>query len=400
MIVLRLLILWAKGGADIKRGNKLLLIFTLFYLYFTMALFESSRGNFIPFFIDEFKINNSAISMILSLNTMGCIAGSFFGGHFCEKYGHKAMYIIGSAISTAAVLIAPFTSNLFMLGLFFLLFGIGRSLLSIAVDSMVPVLSLGFESILMNVTHFMYGLGSFAGQRAYGQLLSAGMPWRTIYMYLGIFFIASIILSTTIKTPDVRVKSAGAFEHKELYRNPLIYMFVIALTFVLVTETIINTWFISYMRGSYGLSPAEASKYASVFFLTFALGRLLGGFIVNKIGDSRGMKLFLCMAALCLVIGLQLKQDGLMLMASSGLFVSIMFPTMMVIINSAFKQNASMAIGLVVTISNILFVIIFALMGALNDLLGTYTAFYAAPVSIICCLTALIFVTRKMKISI
>lgn len=287
-----------------------------------------------------------------------------------------------------------------MLGLFFLLFGIGRSLLSIAVDSMVPVLSLGFESILMNVTHFMYGLGSFAGQRAYGQLLSAGMPWRTIYMYLGIFFIASIILSTTIKTPDVRVKSAGAFEHKELYRNPLIYMFVIALTFVLVTETIINTWFISYMRGSYGLSPAEASKYASVFFLTFALGRLLGGFIVNKIGDSRGMKLFLCMAALCLVIGLQLKQDGLMLMASSGLFVSIMFPTMMVIINSAFKQNASMAIGLVVTISNILFVIIFALMGALNDLLGTYTAFYAAPVSIICCLTALIFVTRKMKISI
>lgn len=110
----------------ITKSNKTFLIFTLFYLYFTMALFDASRGNFIPFFIEEFKINNTVISLILSLNTLGNIIGSFLGGHFCEKYGHKTVYIVGSVISTIGVLIAPFTQNIFMLGLFYFIYGIGR----------------------------------------------------------------------------------------------------------------------------------------------------------------------------------------------------------------------------------------------------------------------------------
>ena len=379
------------------KGSKIFLIFTLFYLYFTMALFESSRGNFIPFFIEEFKINNTVISLILSLNTLGNIIGSFFAGQFCEKYGHKTVYIIGTAVSTTAVLIAPFTSNIFMLGIFNLIFGIGRSFLAIGIDSMIPVLSIGFESILMNLTHFMYGAGSFTGQRIYGKLLSQAVPWRTIYLYLGIFFVFSVILTLFIKPPNIHVKSDNTLKRNEFYKNPIIYMFVGALTFGLIAEAVINTWFISYMRNSYSLNPSDAASYASIFFLTFALGRLVGGFILNKVGNLKGLKLFLLLAAIFILAGLQLKQQGLMLIALSGFFISITFPTMMVIINMAFKDNSSFAIGLIVTISNILYVAIFNITGALNDLLGTYAAFYAAPASIICCLLMLVIITKKSK---
>ncbi|MGB4438142.1 MAG: MFS transporter [Sedimentibacter sp.] len=379
-------------------GNKIFLIFTLFYLYFIMALFESSRGNFIPFFLEEFHINNAEMSLILSLNTVGCVIGSFFGGQFCEKFGHKFVYIVGSVVSTIAVLIAPFTSNIFMLGLFNLLFGIGRSSISVAVDSMVPVLSIGFESILMNITHFMYGFGSFAGQSAYGQLLSVGIPWRKIYLYLGIFFVVSVILTLLIRTPNMHViRSDTAVKKKELYKEPIVYMFVLAVTFGLISEAVINTWFISYIRNTYSLNPSSAAKYASIFFLMFALGRLFGGFIVNKIGSAKGLKIFLFLGAVCLLTGLQLKQSGLMLIALSGFFISISFPTMMVIVNSIFKQNSSFAIGLIVTLSNILYVVIFNITGALNDLIGTYKAFYVAPLSVLGCLAMLILITNKVN---
>ncbi|MFA9422993.1 MAG: sugar MFS transporter [Sedimentibacter sp.] len=377
-------------------GNKVFLIFTLFYLYFIMAIFESSKGNFIPFFLEEFHINNAEMSFILSLNTVGCIIGSFFGGQFCEKFGHKFVYIVGSVVSTIAVLIAPFTSNIFMLGLFNFLFGVGRSSLSVAVDSMVPVISVGFESILMNITHFMYGFGSFAGQSAYGRLLSNGVPWRTIYLYIGIFFVVSVIISLFIKPPNLIVTTSDvSFNKKELYRDPLIYMFVGAVAFGITCEIIMNTWFISYIRNSYDLNPASAAKYASVFFLMFALGRLLGGFIVNKLGNSKGLKIFLFLGATCLLTGLQLKESGLMLIAVSGFFISICFPTMMVIINSFFRQNSSLAIGFIVTLSNILYLILFNLTGFLNDILGSYKAFYVAPISLLGCLTMLIIITNK-----
>lgn len=378
--------------------NKLFLIFTLFYLYFTLALFDSTRGNFVPFFIEEFKINNTILTLIFSLNTLGNIIGSYLGGHFCAKYGHKSAYIIGSIISTVGVLIAPFTQNVFMLGLFYFIYGIGRQFLCIGIDSMIPVLSVGFEAILMNITHFMFGLGSFAGQSTYGTMLSQGISWRTIYMYVGIFFIISIILSLTIKTPHIQIISESAGEErKKMYKNPLIYMFVATLTFALISETAITTWFISYMRDSYGLSPGSAAKYASLFFLTFALGRLVGGFILNKIGNSRGLILFLSFAALFIIIGLQMKENGLLLIALSGFFISITFPTLMVLISSTFKMNSSYAIGLIVTISNIVFVVLFNITGALNDLIGTYRAFYAAPAAIIACILMLINISRKTK---
>ncbi|HKM01152.1 MAG TPA: MFS transporter, partial [Sedimentibacter sp.] len=146
----------------LKREN-LFLIFTAFYIYFIMALFESARGNFVPFFLEEFQINNAEMSLVLTFNTIGCIIGSFLGGHLCEKYGHKFVFFLGAVTATSAVLIAPFASNIFLLGLFNFLFGIGRSLWAVTIDSAIPVLSIGFESILMNVTHFMYGFGSLTG---------------------------------------------------------------------------------------------------------------------------------------------------------------------------------------------------------------------------------------------
>jgi len=363
-----------------------------------MALFESSRGNFIPFFIDEFQISNTTISLILSLNTVGCVIGSFFGGQLCEKFGHKLVFILGSTISTAAVFMAPFISNIYLLGLFYFIFGIGRSSLSVSVDSLVPALSIGFEVILMNITHFMYGFGSFAGQSICGKLLFVGVSWRNIYAYLGIFFVASVIFTSFMKIPNVRViHDNPGLKRKELYKNPFIFVFVFAVSFYLLSESLLNTWFINYIRTTYEYNPADASMYASIFFLLFAAGRLLGGFIVNKLGDIRGLKFFMFSASLCILLGLTLKESGLILISIAGFFMSIGFPTLMVIINKVFNQNSSLAIGLITTLSNILFVILFYLVGVLNDWVGTYAAFYIAPLSLLICFIMITIISKKMN---
>jgi len=166
----------------------------------------------------------------------------------CEKFGHKFVFIAGSIMSTIAIFIAPFISNIYLLGLFYFIFGIGRSSLSVSVDSIVPVISIGFEVILMNITHFMYGLGSFVGQSIYGKLLFRGMTWRSIYAYLGIFFVVSILFTLFMKIPNLRViQENSSIKRKELYKNPLIYLFVLAITLSLISEAIINTWFIKYV---------------------------------------------------------------------------------------------------------------------------------------------------------
>lgn len=378
------------------KNKNIFLIFTAFYIYFIIAIFESTRGNFVPFFLEEFQINNTEMSLVLTFNTIGCIIGSFFGGYLCEKHGHKFVFFLGAVISTIAVLIAPFASNVFLLGLFNFLFGLGRSLWAVTVDSIIPVLSIGFESILMNITHFMYGLGSFAGQSTYGNLLANGLHWRRIYLYLGVFFVISVILTLLIKTPGIKANVNKEEKRKELYKNPLIYLFVAAVTFAFLSEAVVYTWFISYMRGSYGFNPASAAKYATIYYLLFALGRLLGGFILNKTGNVKGLKIYLFLGALCIFIGLLLRDKGLLLIAASGFFMSIVFPTIMVITNVVFKDSTSFAIGLITTIGNILFMIFFNITGVLNDYAGTYTAFYIAPFAMLVCLVTITMINKKM----
>jgi len=377
--------------------NNWFLVFTAFYIYFIMALFESARGNFVPFFMEEFRINNAQMSLVLTFNVIGCTIGSFMGGHLCEKYGHKFVYFTGSTVSTISVLIAPFASNVFLLGLFNFLFGIGRALLAVTVDSSIPVVSLGFESILMNITHFMYGVGSFTGQSIYGNLLGQGLHWRRIYLYLGIFYIISVILTLFIRMPGIKSSVNRGEKRRELYRNPIIYMFVGAVTFTFLGEAVVYTWFISYMRISYGFDPALAANYASVYYLLFALGRLLGGFILSKTGNVKGLQIYLLSGALCIGGGLLLRDKGLIIIAASGFFMSIIFPTIMVITNMIFKESASFAIGLITTVGNILYMILFNITGVLNDLAGTYAAFYVGPAAMIGCFIMITLINNKTK---
>lgn len=361
-----------------------------------MALFESARGNFIPFFMTEFEINNSVMSIVVAMNTVGCVFGSYLAGWLCEKLGHKFVFIAGTAIASAAILTAPYLSSVYMLGAFYLFFGLGRSFLSISIDSLVPVLSVGFEVILMNVTHFMYGFGSFAGQSSSGAMLSAGFTWRGIYLIIGLMFAAAFLFTLFMKLPKMQVvgDKDAASRRRDLFRHPLIYVFIIALAFQTLNEAMLGTWFVNYMRSTYSFDPSQAAVYASAYFLFFTVGRLLGGYIVFKLGSTRGLKVFMLLGAVVVTLGLILKQNGLMLLSSSGFFIGVGFPTLMVVIGRTFSLNASFAIGLSTTFGNLLFIALQSMVGMLNDLIGTYAAFFITPISLLGCMAAVAFISK------
>ena len=90
-----------------------------------------------------------------------------------------------------------------------------------------------------------------------------------------------------------------------------------------------------------------------------------------------------------------LRDKGLMIIAGSGFFVSVVFPTLMVVTNAVFKESASFAIGMITTLGNILFVVFFNITGVLNDLAGTYAAFFIAPASFIICYGIMAMIDKR-----
>lgn len=380
-----------------SKSNKIYIFFTLFYAYFVLALFECARGSFIPFFLTDFSINNSSISIILSISQLGCVIGYFIAGNVSQKYGQKFTFIIGTLLCSVVALSSLFLNNVAMLCVFYLLFNFGRSFLCISVDSIVPMVSFGYEVLFINLTHFMYGFGSFTGQRIYGSLLFNNVSWKSIYFVLGFVFLLSVIFVLFIKIPKNRyIDNKIEYNKKEFYKNPLLVIFIICFALNSAGEGMMTTWFINYMSSSYNFSPVNSATFSSTFFIAFSLGRLLGGFILHKIGTMKGLKIFMGMAALCVTLGLILRENGLIIMSIAGFFFSVTYPTLVVVISSTFKECPSLAIGTITTWNSIIYICITMFIGFLNDFIGSYNTFFLTAIFMTTALFLLIIIDKKL----
>lgn len=379
-----------------KKSNKVYVFFTLFYAYFALALFECARGSFIPFFLSEFSINNSSISIIIAISQLGCVLGYFLAGNASQKYGQKFTFILGTTLCSVIALSSLFLNNVVSLCAFYFMFNFGRSFLCISVDSIVPMVSIGYEVLFINLTHLMYGIGSFTGQNIYGNLLFKSVSWKSIYFVLGFIFLLSVIFVLFIKIPKNKyVENKVEYNKKEFYKNPLLVIFIVCFALNSAGEGMITTWFINYMSSSYDFTPLDAAKYASLFFITFSFGRFFGGFILQKIGTMKGLKIFMGMASICVALGLLLKEQGLIIISIAGFFFSVTFPTLIIVISSTFKECSSLAIGTITTWNSIIYICITILIGFLNDNLGSYITFYLTALFMAISLLFLIAIEKK-----
>lgn len=382
------------------QSSKIYIFFTLFYAYFTLAIFEAARANFIPFFINEFSVNYSQISFVIALSQIGSIVGCYTAGLFCEKFGQRWTFIVGSTTAFIISLSSLFIGNIYMLILFYFVFNFARSFISISVDSTVPIVSIGYEVLFINLTHFCYGMGSFTGQSFYGQLLFNNISWRHIYFTLSFIFFIGIILGSFLKLPTIHTEKSlnTKVNKKDLFKNPLLIIFIFAMALMSASEGIISTWFINYMNKSYAFNAIQSAKFATIFFISFSLGRLTGGFLFQKIGKIKGLKLFLLSNAIITFFGIFMKENGLILISLSGYFIALGYPTYVIFAAELFSNCPALAIGTITTASAIFYTVITVIVGLLNDGIGSYLAFYLIPLFSLISFILLSILYKKKKI--
>ncbi len=101
------------------------------------------------------------------------------------------------------------------------------------------------------------------------------------------------------------------------------------------------------------------------------------------------------MAAICVALGLVLKENGLIIMSIAGFFFSVTYPTLVVVISSTFKECSSLAIGTITTYNSLIYIGITMIIGFLNDAMGSYTTFYLTAIFMAVALFLLIIIDKK-----
>lgn len=395
-----------RGGRSLSknrlRDNRYLtLIIFMFLLMILDAIAENIKGIFIPIFKSSFGVNDSMIGIWLFVGSFAYIVFTYLGGVISKKVGQKKVFMIGILMGVLSCGLFSITNNTTLLFIDTFLLNGALALCAIAINTLVPVIAVSFQAVLMNLTHFFYGLGATIGTGSAGYLLNANISWKIIYLGVAIFYVLIGICFFFIKIPEINVvKLEEKHSDESLIKNKLVYFYAIALGFYVFAEGGTLSWLVNYIQKSYELSISEATKYLSIFTALFTVGRLLGGFVVEKLGEINSVLYSTFIAFILFLLGIFLGEKGLIFIAISGMFFAISFPTIVLSTSKIFKRDSSYVTGVIISSASIVSMIFNFLLGGLNQILGARYAFLIIPFSLGISLCAQILIKRNVRVNI
>ncbi|ABW19613.1 MFS transporter [Alkaliphilus oremlandii] len=377
-----------------KSQNNRLIILT-FFVMALLGFLESIRGAVIPSIQGFYGIGYKDIGIFLFIASLGYISSNFFGASMSYSLGQKKLIFIGT-LCIAAGIVGMFVSQNFILFLFFVaILNYGYGTFSISANTLTPIIFEKNQGMMMNLLHFFYGLGATLGPRYAGIALKNHWSWQKIYsmnLPVLIIFLALALMSIFPRIEEKDKEEKSSF--KAIISNPEVLLFSFILGFYVAAELGVANWLTTYLQDGKKIDPVQSATYLSLFFGIFAFGRLVGGFIVEKLGYFKSILGFLITAAVLFTAGTIFSNQWIFLISLSGFFFSIIYPTTFALLLKVFGKEAGKVMGVVITISSGLNMIGNAIIGQMNDIIGLEFGFRLVTVYLLISII-LIFILKK-----
>ncbi len=366
--------------AKMENKRKLALA-TLFLSMFLMAMSVAIKGVIVPQWKMEFRVDNQTVSWVFTAEIIPFLIASYFGNKVLERYKLKRSLLIALAILTISLLYIPLTTSFIQLLIGMMGIGIGSALIGLTVNLSVGLFESTKPALLMTLVHFSFGFGAAIIQAISGQFLTLGYTFRQFYLALGLVSIIITILVFLGNYPKLRVSREKI---KKKINKPLLTLLVLSLGLYLVGEIGVSNWFVNYAIDGYSVNSSYAAMFLSLFFIIFTFGRLIGGFVLEKINYLKVVFYAATLAAL-LILGMIFLGEGFLILTSiSGLLQAFIYPALVLVVAELSRDNSKI-MSIFITGGYSIYILINYLIGTLNDKIGVVAAFVVIPIALLMC---------------
>ena len=239
----------------------------------------------------------------------GTILASLLSDRLTFRFG-AAKVTACSVVATAVALLGFSKATQFwMLVAWAVPLGLGAGAVDAALNNFV---ALHFSSRHMSWLHCFWGLGASVSPYIMGFFLSRELHWDRGYLTVGLIQLA---LSAVLFASLPLWKKASALETQEEARTapktlrqiaalPGICYVLFGFFAYCALEAVAFTWTSTYLVNVRALAPESAARFASLFYLGMTVSRFLAGFIADRLGDRKMIRLgfFVCFTGLLLVM--------------------------------------------------------------------------------------------------
>jgi fucose permease len=316
-------------------SRNLAVVKALTYLMFAMfAMTTDSVGIIIPEVIKTFQLSLTAAGTFQYSTMAGIALAGLMLGQLADRFGRRPTIVIGLTLFAAACfLLAAGDAFLFfavMLGISGLAIGVFKTGALALIGDIST--STAQHTSIMNTVEGFFGVGAIVGPAILTRMLAAGLSWKWLYVLAGTICVVLIVLALVVKYPVTARSTAAARSSTGTMRamqNRYVLAFSAGAFLYVGVEAAIYVWMPTLMSGYTGSAAALATYSISIFFLLRAAGRFLGAWVLTRVQWQTVLALFSGGILLCFVLTVIGGVNwGVYLLPASGLFMSVIYPTL------------------------------------------------------------------------
>ena len=320
--------------ASAASGDLRAVRYLTYLMFFMFAMTTDSVGLIIPQVIAEFGLSLTKAGA-LHYGSMAGIAGAgLLLGFLADRLGRKRAILAGLGLFSATAYCVPLTHTYAQILALITLAGVAIGIFKAAAVALVADMSTSSTELTstMNLVEGFFGLGAIIGPLLLGALVERGVSWRWLYAIAGTLCALLILTALSARYPTNalgrRQGRQSLLDTLRLLRSPYALGFGTAAFAYVAVECAIYVWMPTLLSGYHGSWKALTIQALPTFFVLRALGRFVGAWLLGYLEWTRVLALcstaiFLCFAGSA-AGGVEV---ALFLLPLSGLFMSVLYPT-------------------------------------------------------------------------
>lgn len=345
-----------------------------FLSFFVFGFTDNLKGPTLPAMLAELNITYGTGGNIFFGEYLGFLIATLITGILADRFGLKSVILLaGVFLGIGVGGYSFFQSAILLSGSLFVL-GMGLGALELGPNAIIVSLHHERKGLYLNLMAVLHGLGSLIAPLFAGWLLSINMSWRLIYRWDILLIALFVLIFIFLRFPKAEEKAQLDFRHiPQIAFKGQLPWFYAAITFYVAAEIGLASWLVTFLQETRNISVTASNQSLSLFFAMLMIGRLLGGFFVHRIGYLRSILFMTIGGIVCIAAGLFGPHETSFLLAMTGFFLSIIFPTITAAVSDTHTENANTVLGVLFTFAGLGGVIGPWLIAWSSDLFGLQT---------------------------
>jgi len=267
-----------------------LLLVLIYIAFISLGLPDSLLGSAWPVMQTEFKVPISSVGMISMIISAGTICSSLLSDRVTKKFGTSVVTTVSVFLTAFALFGFSISNSFWMLCLWGIPYGLGAGAIDAALNNYV---ALHYTSRHMSWLHCFWGVGTIISPYLMSYSLKSS-GWQSGYRLVSILQLCiAILLLVTLPVWKIN-KGVSEDEENQVplgLRNALkikgVLQLLLGFFAYCSAEATVMLWASSYLVNSRGVEKTKAAALASLFFIGITSGRFIAGFVSNRLGDHK-----------------------------------------------------------------------------------------------------------------